>query len=139
VGLPANVDRSAVNLDRAGNGCVWAHRHRAMLQRPRRTICPPSGDGREGFAERRVGQTLRTALTGFSLPGGDEDSQMRIRSAHSARIQRSRNRGRGSARRCPQQARRAYRGTSAPRSFPPGSTGRRSRPGVSRTGDGMTS
>ena len=26
VGLPTNADRSAVNIDRAGNGCVWAFR-----------------------------------------------------------------------------------------------------------------
>jgi hypothetical protein len=33
VRFPANVDRSAVNIDRAGHGCVRVCRHRAMLSR----------------------------------------------------------------------------------------------------------
>ena len=83
VGLPTNADRSAVNIDRAGYGCVWAYRHRAMLSRlPGRT-----------FLSQRAVKAVAPAFCGAagrrnSAHGADRTLfpwwGMRIRSAHSA-------------------------------------------------------
>ena len=88
VRLPTNADRSAVNIDRTGNGCVWGYghrangcvwgyRHRAMLQRPGQTILSQRAVRMvtPGFCEaagRR--NSAHGADRTLFCPVGDEDS-----------------------------------------------------------------
>ena len=68
VGLPANVDRAAVNIDCAGNGCVCVYRHRANAIRP-------SGQARVPDSNRDG------SSTGFkaSAPAESSDPPERVR------------------------------------------------------------